>query len=85
MEYLTTREVAETIRMSENYVARMCHAGQIKAKKLGNQWRISDAALDEFMDASGKTEPTRPDRLTKKQRQAVEQLKRSGGWGSIYT
>jgi excisionase family DNA binding protein len=76
MKFLTTAEVAETIRMSENYVARMCDAGQIKAKKLGNQWRISDAALDDFMDAAGKAEPTRPDRLTKKQRLAVEQLRR---------
>lgn len=76
MKFLTTAEVAETIRMSENYVSRLCDSGQIRAKKLGNQWRISDEALDEFM-ADGKTETTRPERLTKKQRIAVEQRRRS--------
>lgn len=81
MKFLTTAEVAETIRMTENYVSRLCDSGQIRAKKLGNQWRISDEALAEFM-AGGKTETTRPDksddqRMTKKQRIAVEQRRRS--------
>lgn len=76
MKWLTTAEVAETIRMTENYVSRLCDSGQIRAKKLGNQWRISDEALGEFM-ADGRTESTRPERLTKKQRIAVEQRRRS--------
>lgn len=76
MKWLTTAEVAETIRMSENYVSRLCDSGQVRAKKLGNQWRISDEALAEFM-AGGKAEATRPERLTKKQRIAVEQRRRS--------
>lgn len=78
MKWLTTAEVAETIRMSENYVSRLCDAGQIRAKKLGNQWRISDVALDEFMAGGGKAEPARVrEPLTKKQRIAVEQRRRA--------
>lgn len=77
MKFLTTAEVADTIRKSEDYVARLCAGGQIRAKKLGNEWRIREEALDEFMD-SGKAEPTRPERkLTKKQREAVEQRRRA--------
>lgn len=77
MKFLTTAEVADTIRKSEDYVARLCAGGQIRAKKLGNEWRIREEALDEFMDG-GKAEPTRPERhLTKKQREAVEQRRRS--------
>lgn len=77
MKFLTTAEVAETIRMSENYVSRMCDSGQIRAKKLGNQWRISEEALAEFM-SGGKAAPARVrEPLTKKQRIAVEQRRRS--------
>lgn len=77
MKWMTTAEVAETIRMSENYVSRMCDSGQLRAKKLGNQWRISDEALAEFM-AGGKAAPARVrEPLTKKQRIAVEQRRRS--------
>lgn len=76
MKFLTTAEVAATIRKSEDYVARLCAGGQIRAKKLGNEWRIREEALEEFMNG-GKAEPTRPERLTKKQRIAVEQRRRS--------
>lgn len=77
MKFLTTAEVAEVIRKSEDYVARLCAGGQLPAKKLGNEWRIREEALEEFM-GGGKAEPTRPERkLTKKQRLAVEQRRRS--------
>ena len=64
-EYLTTDEVAAVIRKSPDYVARQCKAGQIKATKLGNDWRIARTALDEFM-SGGKAAPTRT-RLTARQ------------------
>lgn len=76
MKFLTTAEVAETIRTSENYVQRLCASGQLAAKKLGTEWRISEDALTDFM-AGGKTETTRPERvLSRKQRMAVEQRRR---------
>lgn len=77
MKWLTVAEVATTIRMTEDYVTRLCKSKQIRAKKLGNQWRISDTALEDFM-REGETEPTRPGRtLTKRQRAAVEQRTRA--------
>lgn len=57
-EYLTTDEVAETIRTSADYVARQCALGNLRAKKVGNEWRIHRAAVDTFM-AQGTTPPTR--------------------------
>ncbi len=47
--FLTVREVAEKIRMTEDYVTRVCNSQELKGVKLGNVWRISPEALDEFM------------------------------------
>lgn len=59
-EYLTTREAAAVIRKSRHYVAAQCKAGQIKAKKLGTDWRIERAALDAFMGGGSAAKPVRP-------------------------
>lgn len=47
--WFTTEEVAEQIRVSPQFVQRQCAAGEIKAKKVGHEWRISEAALEAFM------------------------------------
>lgn len=59
--YLTTQEAGALIGKSPDYVARQCKAGAIKAKKLGNDWRIHRDALDAFMnpDAGLAAPPTR--------------------------
>jgi excisionase family DNA binding protein len=69
-EYLTTTEAAAIIRKSADYVARQCKAGQIKAKKLGNDWRIERIALDAFM-SGGKAAPTRTRLTARQQRRAA--------------
>jgi len=70
-EYLTTREVASQIRRSPEYVTRQCNAKTLRAKKLGNAWRIKPEWLEQFMDPSTKAEGTRPDKLTAKQRREI--------------
>lgn len=57
MKWLTTAEVAAALRKTPDWVARQCKAGQLQATKLGNDWRISDVALDRFM--SGPVAPAR--------------------------
>lgn len=57
-EYLNTVEVAEIIRKTSDYVSRQCQLGNLRAKKLGNEWRIHRTAIDAFM-AQGVTPPTR--------------------------
>jgi len=57
--WLTTTEAAEQLRVSKEFVARQCQAGEIKAKKVGHEWRISQTALDTFMDGPEPTVPLR--------------------------
>lgn len=51
-EWLTTEEVADIIRKHRDYVARQCASGAMKAKKLGNDWRIHVTAVDTFMQGA---------------------------------
>lgn len=52
LEFLTTDEVAGVIRRTPDYVRRQCESGSLRAKKLGNAWRIRPADLDAFMSGS---------------------------------
>lgn len=47
--YLTTDEAAAIVRMDRDYVSRQCAAGNLKAKKLGTEWRIHRDDLALFM------------------------------------
>jgi len=58
-DWMTTTEVAEVIRKSPDYVARQCALGNLRAKKLGNDWRIHKDSLAAFMALGGKTPATR--------------------------
>ncbi len=50
-EYFTLKEVAERLKVSERTVWRWVHSGELPAIKLGQQWRIRDDDLDEFLEA----------------------------------
>lgn len=67
IEWLTTAEVAAEIRTSVDYVSRLCRTGQLPAKKLGLDWRISRQSLDAFMTGERAAAPTRT-RLSARQR-----------------
>lgn len=64
-EFLTTAEVGAVIRMSADYVARQCNAGNLRAKRLGKDWRIRRSDLDAFM--SGDPAPAARQRLSARQ------------------
>lgn len=57
MKWLTTTEVGEAIRETSENVSRRCAAGQIRAKKLGGEWRIREEDLVVFMTASNTPAP----------------------------
>lgn len=58
--WLTTSEAAAEIRTSADYVARQCDSKAIKAKKVGNSWRIHRDDLESFMrGAEAKAPATR--------------------------
>lgn len=47
MELLSVKEVAEELGVSENRVREYCQEGRL-GEKVGRQWVITRAALDEF-------------------------------------
>jgi excisionase family DNA binding protein len=48
-QLLSTAEVATTLGVSEQDVLASLNDGSLKGKKIGATWRISKAALDEFL------------------------------------
>jgi excisionase family DNA binding protein len=49
VDILTPAQVAQTLGVSEADVIATIEAGDIKAKKIGTQYRITKAAMDEFL------------------------------------
>ena len=50
-KFLTTKEVAKFLRVSERSIFRYIHSGRLKAAKVG-YWRISEKDLQFFIKAS---------------------------------
>ncbi len=48
-EVMTTAEAAAYLRVTEADVLNMIQSGQLKARQIGAQYRISKAAIDEFL------------------------------------
>ena len=48
-EVMTPSEAAGVLRVSEEDVVAAIEAGDLKAKKLGNAYRISKESLEEFL------------------------------------
>lgn len=51
-EFLTLKEVAEILRVSERSIFRYIHGGRLKATKIGH-WRIREKDLDDFLAKNG--------------------------------
>lgn len=49
MEYLTANEVAEICKVNIGSVWRWIRQGKLKARKLGNRYRVERGELYEFM------------------------------------
>jgi excisionase family DNA binding protein len=49
VDILTPAQVAQTLGVSEQDVIASIDAGDLKGKKIGTQYRITKAALDEFL------------------------------------
>jgi excisionase family DNA binding protein len=48
-ELLGTAEVAKALGVSEADVVATLEKGDLKGKKIGTTWRVTKAALDEFL------------------------------------
>ncbi len=70
--WLTAAEVAEAIQETPENVGRRCAAGQIRARKLGGEWRILEQDLIAFMEAdNGKQSPRTRIRSTASRRRSA--------------
>ena len=50
MELLTVREVAAYLKTTRQQVRRMIQSGELRAIKVGREYRITLSALAEFLD-----------------------------------
>ena len=50
MRFYTTEEVAEIFKMHPKTIRRMCKNGEIRAMKLGGEYRISEEDLKKCID-----------------------------------
>jgi len=66
-KFLTTKEVAEFLRVSERSIFRYIHSGKLKAVKIG-YWRIDEKDLKEFIERNSSIQ-IRKKKYGKKQRQ----------------
>jgi len=55
--YLTTAEVAETLRLSVWQVVNLCRSGKLRATKPSGQWLIRPTDLDAFIEAGYERQP----------------------------
>ena len=53
-KFLTLKEAAKHLRVSERSLYRYIHGGRLKATKVG-YWRISEKDLNDFINASSNT------------------------------
>ena len=47
--FKTPEEVAELLRVHRTTIYRLIDSGEIKATRIGGQWRISESALTELL------------------------------------
>jgi excisionase family DNA binding protein len=52
-EYLTTREVAEVLKVDRKTALRYIKGGVVPAVKLGGRWLISKKRLEEVLEPKG--------------------------------
>ena len=56
---LTTEETAQALRVSVRTVRDLVARGELPARMVGNKWRISPKALDEWLAGDG-VKPSKP-------------------------
>lgn len=52
-EYLTIPEVAELLRITERTAYTLAREGKLPAIKVGNQWRVARATLEDWSRTGG--------------------------------
>ena len=50
LRFLTLRQVADVLQMSQRTVLRMAQSKQLPAFKLGGQWRLRESELAKWLE-----------------------------------
>ena len=57
-EFFTTTELAQKLKMNVQVITRKIQAGEIRAYKIGKEWRIPEPSVFEWLEANANaTEP----------------------------
>jgi excisionase family DNA binding protein len=49
-KYLNTREVAERLSMTQDYLRELLREGKIKGIKIGKRWKIKESELKKIIE-----------------------------------
>lgn len=66
MTFLTVKESAEYLKISERHLKELLIQKQIPAGKVGNTWRVAQEDIDEFIRSGGQKPVTMPTSFTKR-------------------
>jgi len=72
---LTPKQVAERLQVGIRVTMDLLRSGEIPARKVGGQWRVSPRALDEYLRGDVDDEPMSPQELANLQ-DGIEEIKR---------
>jgi DNA (cytosine-5)-methyltransferase 1 len=61
MKFYSIAEVAELCKLSQKTIRRQVASGLLKAKRLGNQWRIEDEDFSRWLNSDFQTFPVKND------------------------
>jgi excisionase family DNA binding protein len=64
-EFFTTAELAQKLKMNVQVITRKVQAGEIRAYKIGKEWRIPEPSVYEWLESNANS-PARPDRRPKR-------------------
>lgn len=54
MSLMIVREMAETLQVTDSYIARLCRQGKIKgAFKVGSEWRVAEPDWITYLKSIG--------------------------------
>ena len=57
MSWLTVKQIAEHLQLSEAKVYAMARSGEIPAKKIGSQWRFDVVEVDDWVRGQDPSAP----------------------------
>lgn len=63
-EFFTTAELADKLKMNVQVITRKVQAGEIRAYKIGKEWRIPEPSVYEWLEANVNSNGSSPTKRT---------------------